>query len=662
MRKGGHGSFGGLVPPRGPLRKPHGAPHDSEGDSPPRGAAHDSSKRRYRDFRKAYRRKAKGEPENHTNGSFWSGWRYLGEYRRLVGRHTRVLVLVFVLAAIGQLMGLVLPYATKMVINRVLMSDALARAEQLRWLTIFALSMVGLMLCQQVIEAYRGYRMTVLNARIVFRLRQKLYEHLLHMPLHKLQEMKGGGIVSRVSGDVDELSGLLQMGIITPGVALLRVALTGVILLSMSWKTALVAMMLIPPIVLLNVVWLRRVRPIYRSMRQARSEIDGRVVETFAGIRVVRAFRREKRESRNYAVQHHTVIRQDVLSGLLQLTVSSGWGLLVPGISLLIVWYGGTRLLAGEMLIGDLFAFQMYAFMLLHPVSQIVQSYSRTQRALAAMERTFDLFREPLDKPDRPQAVDAPLPIRSICFENVSFEYVEGHPVVRDFSLCVHGGQTVALVGPSGAGKTTITNLVARFIDPVKGRLTLNDIDLRDLKLSSLRNLLGIVEQDVFLFDGTVAENIAYGRRFATRAQVHEAAKRANAHEFISRLPHEYDTVIGERGVKLSGGERQRVSIARAMLADPQILILDEATSNLDSEAEQLIQQSLGELFAERTTFVIAHRLSTVTRADVIVVMLDGGIAEVGTHQQLTEAGGLYHEMVSRQMRFHTREVDTLEW
>ncbi|MFH0983893.1 MAG: ABC transporter ATP-binding protein [Planctomycetota bacterium] len=629
---------------------------------PPEGTAHDSSKRRYQAFRKSYRQGKKPGGHGGVAGSARGGWRYLGEYRRLVRRHTRALLLVFLLTLVAMALGLVLPYATKLVIDGVLLNEARIGAEKHRWLTLFAAGMVALMLFQQAIEAYRGYRLTVLNARVVFRLRQKLYDHLLVMPLHKLQDMKGGGIVSRVSGDVDELSGLLQAGVITPTAALIKVVLTVAVLLYLSWKTALVAMTLIPPIVVLNVVWLKKVRPIYRAMREARSEIDGRVVETFAGIRVVRAFRREKRESRNYAVRHHTVIRQDVLSNLLQLIVTTGWGLLIPGISLLIVWFGGTRYLMGEVQIGDLVAFQMYAFMLLQPVSQIVQSYSRTQRALAAMERTFDVLHEPRDKPDPPHAVEAPLPIRTLVFENVSFEYVVGRPVVRDFSLHVSGGQTVALVGPSGAGKTTVTNLVARFIDPTQGRVALNGVDLRDLKLRSLRNLLGIVEQEVFLFDGTVAENIAYGRRHATRAQIVEAATRANAHEFIAYLPQGYDTLIGERGVKLSGGERQRVSIARALLADPQILILDEATSNLDTESEQLIQQSLAALFAERTTFVIAHRLSTVTQADVIVVMVDGQIAEVGTHQALMEAGGLYYEMVTRQMRFHAQAVDTLEW
>jgi ATP-binding cassette subfamily B protein len=655
-------SHGGLLPSAGHRRAAPPMPETPTVPPAAHAPAHDSSKRRYREFLKSYRHRLRPAGDHRVARSPWAGWRHFGEYRQLVGRLTAALVLVFVLAMIAEVLGLVLPYATKMVVDDVLLNQAMSSTDKHRWLVSFALAMGAVMLLQPAVETYRGYRMTVVNARVIFRLRQKLYEHLLRLPLHKLQEMKGGGIVSRVSGDVDEVSGLLQAGLITPGVAGLRVALTVAVLLLLSWKTALVALTLIPPIVVLNVVWIRRVRPIYRAMREARSEIDGRVVETFAGIRVVRAFRREKRESRHYAVQHHTVIRQQVLSNLLQLVVASGWGLLVPAVSLLIVWYGGTRLLAGELQIGAILAFQMYAFKLLQPVSQIVQSYGGTQRALAAMERTFDLLHEPLDKPDRPGAVETSRPIRVMAFEDVSFAYVPGYPVIQDFSLRVQGGQTVALVGPSGAGKTTVTNLVARFIDPVKGRVTLNGVDLRDLQLGSLRNLLGIVEQEVFLFDGTVAENVAYSKRHATRAEIVAAAQRANAHEFIVCLPQGYDTIIGERGVKLSGGERQRVSIARALLADPQILILDEATSNLDTASEHLIQQSLAELFAERTTFVIAHRLSTVTRADVIVVMLDGRIAEVGTHQELMAAGGPYHEMVARQMRFQAEAVDTLEW
>jgi ATP-binding cassette subfamily B protein/subfamily B ATP-binding cassette protein MsbA len=255
------------------------------------------------------------------------------------------------------------------------------------------------------------------------------------------------------------------------------------------------------------------------------------------------------------------------------------------------------------------------------------------------------------DKPDAPDAIDAPDHVEEFRFDNVNFEYRPGIPVIRDFSLTVPGGATVALVGPSGAGKTTITDLVARFYDPTSGAILLNGIDLRRLKLNSYRQLLAVVQQDTFLFDGTVRENIAYGLRGATDDAILDAARRANAHEFIDQLPQKYDTLIGERGFKLSGGQRQRLSIARAILANPQILILDEATSNLDTESEQLIQSSLADLFKNRTTFVIAHRLSTITHADVIVAMDEGRIVEVGTHESLMARQGLYFDMVERQRR-----------
>jgi ATP-binding cassette subfamily B protein/subfamily B ATP-binding cassette protein MsbA len=322
-----------------------------------------------------------------------------------------------------------------------------------------------------------------------------------------------------------------------------------------------------------------------------------------------------------------------------------------------IVWYGGYLNIAGRATVGDIMAFQWYTFLLLNPVWNIVNSFSELQRSLAAMERVFEVLGMEDDKPDRPGALDAPRIVEEIEFDNVSFEYREGRPVVRDFNLVVPGGTVVALVGRSGAGKTTVTDLAARFHDPTQGRILLNGIDIRDLRLRSYRDLLALVQQEVFLFDGSVRDNIAYGRHDATDADVEDAARRANAHEFIDRLPDRYETFVGERGVKLSGGQQQRLAIARAILASPQILILDEATSNLDTESEQLIQASMAVLLAGRTTFVIAHRLSTVRRANLILLMEDGRIVERGTHDQLMEARGVYYGMVLRQMQSHDETV-----
>jgi ATP-binding cassette subfamily B protein/subfamily B ATP-binding cassette protein MsbA len=328
----------------------------------------------------------------------------------------------------------------------------------------------------------------------------------------------------------------------------------------------------------------------------------------------------------------------------------ASWGLLLSGVNVVIVWYGGWLNIAGRASVGDIMAFQWYTFLLLNPVWNIVNSFSELQRSLAAMERVFEVLGMEADKPDRIGAADAPREFSELQFENVEFEYNEGRPVVHDFSVTVPAGAVVALVGRSGAGKTTVTDLVARFHDPTRGRILLNGQDIRDFRLRTYRDLLAIVQQDTFLFDGSVRDNIAYGRNDATDADIEDAARRANAHEFIEKLPGGYDTLIGERGVKLSGGECQRLAIARAFLASPRILILDEATSNLDTESEQLIQASMSALLAGRTTFVIAHRLSTIRRADLILLLEDGRVIERGTHDELMSARGGYHNMVMRQM------------
>ncbi|MCK6485679.1 MAG: ABC transporter ATP-binding protein [Phycisphaerae bacterium] len=595
---------------------------------------------------------------------------YTRQYVRWLWPFRRAIVGIFTLAVIAAAMSLVLPLATKFAVDEILLKAGptggetvtglaryLGRFDARTQLHLFGGAMLALLIVQQAIYLLRQWWMAVVNARIVVRLRRRLYWHLLNLPLTDLADLKSGRIVSRLSGDMDQITGLLQIAVITPGVALIKVVLTLAMLLYINWKMALVATLLLPPLTIMNLLWVRRIRPIYRALRKDRADIDGRVTETFGGVRVVRAFARERSEMRGYVVQQHTVTRKALLARRYELMVALGWGLLIPLISLLVIWYGGLRMLAGDVTIGGIMAFQMYIMMLLEPVSVIVHSYGETQQALAAMERVFDLLARPVDKPDRPNAVEAPREVREIVFEEVHFGYRAELPVVRGISLRVDAGQTIALVGPSGAGKTTLTHLVARFYDPTRGAIRLNGIDLRDIRLRSYRRLLAYVPQDVFLFDGTVSENIAFGRRNATPAQIERAARRANAEEFIRRLPEGYDTLVGERGVKLSGGQAQRISIARAFLADPQILILDEATSNLDTQSEELIQAGMAELIVGRTTFIIAHRLSTVMHADQIVVIEDGVITELGAHGELMARGERYREMVERQIRPQSAEA-----
>ncbi len=593
--------------------------------------------------------------------------RYLRQYVHWLWPYRYALLAVFVLALMTAGLDMVWPLAIRQVIDGVLLSKTAPRDVQTRNLKLFGGVIIALLVLKQALDSLRSYRTSVLNSKVIFRLRQRLYERLLGLSLTELSEMKSGGIVSRLSNDVDSVTGLVQLALISPAVALIRVVLTLVILFALSWRLAVGAMVMIPPLALMSFLWLRRVRPIYRSTQEDRTNVDARVNETFGGIRVVRAFRREPREERGYAIGQHTIIRKRLYAERLELLLEGMWGLLIPGSSLAIVWYGGWLVLRGLAGIGDIFAFQIYAVLLLQPVWQIVSSVSQTQKSLAAMERVFEVLEMKPDKPDAPGAVEAPSVVREIRFDHVGFEYRAGVPVLRDFELTVPGGSVVALVGPSGAGKTTLTDLVARFYDPTSGSIRLNGIDLRGIRLGSYRNLLAVVQQDVFLFDGTARENIAYGRRGASEAEIISAARRANADGFIQGLPDGYDTLIGERGFKLSGGQRQRLSIARAILADPQILILDEATSNLDTESEQLIQSSLADLLhsrngrsSPRTTFVIAHRLSTVTGADLIVVLDEGAIRELGTHDELIEQRGMYYEMVERQRRSFGALTETI--
>jgi len=617
-----------------------------------------SSRQRYRGFVRDYKRRRldeAAEPGDSQRAARGERRAYVREYLRWLRPYRSAAIALLALALVTTGLQMIEPLFMRFIIDRVLLKTGLDTASRLALLQLAGGAFVAVVILSNVIDALRDYRQRLLNVRVMMSLRRSLFERLLYLPLSTLWDMKTGGILSRLTGDVETTTGLLQMALVSPLVSLIRLAVAVTVLLVLNWRLALTAMAVVPGALLISFTAARRIRPIYRSLRRDVEQIDGRVGETFSGIRIVRAFRRELQELLNYMRGRHTVLRKELFAHRRELVLWTSWGLMQAGVNVVIVWYGGYMNITGGASIGDIMAFQWYTFLLLGPVWQIVNSFSELQRSLAAMERVFDVLAMNDDKPDRPGAREAPRVVREITFEDVEFAYREGQPVVRDFAVTVPGGSVVALVGKSGAGKTTVTDLVARFHDPTGGRILLNGSDIRDFRLRTYRDLLAIVQQDVFLFDGSVRENIAYGRRDATDAEIEDAARRANAHEFIVKLPDQYETSIGERGVKLSGGQQQRLAIARAILASPQILILDEATSNLDTESEQLIQASMATLLAGRTTFVIAHRLSTIRRADMILLMDDGRVTERGTHEELMAARGAYHGMVLRQM-----EVDDL--
>jgi ATP-binding cassette, subfamily B, bacterial len=634
-----------------------------------------TSRKRYSDFLDKFRRNEIGqeipegegvahsssirvgvpEPEfsRPTDSELLDKKRKRGKYLRLylneLWPHWPSVTLLVVLSLTIAGLELAQPLFFRYIIDHLLLNDSMAASQRfftLNWIGGIALMIV---VVSQSMGIYKNYRQYLLNVKVILNLRRALFDRMLRLPLERLSQMKTGGIISRLTDDVNTTTGLMELAVISPGVAAIRLLIALVVLFVLNWQLALTAVSIIPPITFISLIAARRIRPIYRQIRNDVAIVDGRVGEAFSGIRAVRAFQGERREEHEFSVGHNTITRIKMFARKKELVLWSSWGFIMAVISLVIFWVGGYLFLQGKASIGDIMAFQVYTVMLLNPVWQIVNSFSELQRSLAAMERVFDVLQTPEDKPDNPDALPAPPSVESLEFRDVGFEYESGRPVIQNFRLNVQGGSVIALVGKSGAGKTTITDLLARFQDPTSGQILLNGMDLRQLQLASYRNLLGVVQQEVFLFDGTVRDNIAYAQRHATESQILGASIRANAHEFIEKLPLGYDTIIGERGVKLSGGQRQRLSIARALLADPKILILDEATSNLDTESEQLIQASLAELLKDRTTFMIAHRLSTIAHADQIVVMDGGKIVETGTHEDLLAKGGLYSEMVLRQ-------------
>jgi ATP-binding cassette subfamily B protein/subfamily B ATP-binding cassette protein MsbA len=622
-----------------------------------------STRQRHREYREQIKRRGGNPRAAGRSGSSQtrSFGRLLWEFLRLLGEHRPAVFFALATPSVATLLKLFPPAATKLAVDYVFGGKPLPpRLAQLpyvphspyRLLLALAAAAVVVSLLGTAIHLWGRWHATKAVNRMQVAVRKQLFEHVTHLPLHRVYQIKTGGVASILREDAGGIGDLIFIMLYNPWQAIVQLLGCIAVLAWVDWRLMLASLALLPAVWMTHRTWIAKVRPLYRDTRAQRQEIDSHATEAFGGMRVVRAFNRQHSETGRFVRNNHLLVRKSLFVWWWSRTIGLFWEIMIPVASTALLLYGGYRVLDGAITLGDLLMFLVYLTMLLQPLGTLANSATVFQNNLAGLDRVLDLLAEPREMRPRGKAVA----IRRdevegrVAFNHVGFRYPETErPVLRDIDFEVEPGETVALVGRSGAGKTTLCNLVARFYDPTSGSIELDGLDLRKADVHSYRRLLGAVEQDVFLFDGTIAENIGYASRHAAREDIIQAARTANAHEFIEEFEHGYETLIGERGVRLSGGQRQRLAIARAVLADPKILILDEATSNLDSESERLIQQSLERLMRGRTCFVIAHRLSTIAHADRIVVLDRGEVVETGAHDELLARGGAYRRMVELQ-------------
>jgi subfamily B ATP-binding cassette protein MsbA len=563
--------------------------------------------------------------------------------RELIAARKGRMALGLGLLLVNRLSGLVLPGTTKFLLDEVI---GKGHREMLGRLVLAA---GGATLLQASTSFALSQILGKAAQRSITEMRRRVQRHVGRLSVSYFDQTKVGSLLSRVMTDAEGIRNLVGTGLVEVLGGLITAVFALGILFYLNTKLTLIALAVLSLFSVVLLYAFKTLRPLFRERSKINAEVSGRLTESFSGIRVVKAYRAERREALAFSRGAHRLFRNvaRTMTGFSAVTAFSTLLLGVVGVA--IFWIGAHDVLAHRMTIGSFFSFTLYLGVLVGPVVQIVSIGSQITEAFAGLERIREIRNELAEDAGDDRREPLPPLEGRVEFQDVHFEYQEGVPVIRGVSFTAEPGTSTALVGSSGSGKSTLIGLVAAFYRPTAGRILVDGHDLASVRLFDYRSQLGVVLQDNFLFDGTVLENIAYARPDAAPEEVLRAAAIARCDDFVSRLPDGYETVVGERGVKLSGGQRQRVAIARAILADPRILILDEATSSLDSESEALIQEGLAELMKGRTTFVIAHRLSTIRKADTILVLEGGLIVERGRHEELLARGGRYAELYNRQ-------------
>ncbi|AQS54615.1 ABC transporter ATP-binding protein [Novibacillus thermophilus] len=550
--------------------------------------------------------------------------------------HRRLFMIDFMSAVIVAVLELAFPVAVQWFIDRLLPGGNWPMIVTVSVLLLFVYALSTFL---QYVVVFLGHK---LGINIETDMRQELFYHVQKQSFRFFDNTKTGNIMSRISNDLFDIGELAHHGPEDFFIAVMTFVGTFCIMFTINVKLALVTFLVVPFLIWVITYCNVRMHRAWRLMYSKIADINSRVEDSVSGIRVVQSFTNEEYEKKRFDADNKK-FREAKLKGyrVMAFTTSSVY-MMTRFVTLIVLVVGAWLSFRHELSYGELVSFVLYVNVLMKPVDKISALMELYPRGMAGFKRFLELLAQEPDVQDRDHAIDAPALKGNIRFEHVYFQYDPDHPVLEDIHFSIKAGETVAFVGPSGAGKTTICSLIPRFYDVDRGRITIDNMDVRDLTKRSLRSQIGIVQQDVFLFTGTIRENIAYGKLDATEEEIREAARRAHLESFIDTLPDGYDTQVGERGLKLSGGQKQRIAIARTFLKNPPILILDEATSALDTESEKLIQAALHELSEERTTLVIAHRLATIRNADRIIVVTKDGIAEQGSYDELLERGGVF--------------------